>query len=155
MPKGDMKMPMKYLTTAALLLVSACSGNGTEPIDNQQPPQVTAGDCPVHSATDVNMWINAMPGPNDNPTLLTTFKVTAPTPGYEFGLKVLEERESFPPQYVFELVTRPPDGITTQVETETDVRIELPKFPYDQVASATVKCAGNTLFTTDSIETAY
>lgn len=146
---------MKNMILPLAVLVSACSGNVETPADLPPPNQNGSLFCPVHSARDVQMWINAMPGPNDNPTLLTTFTATAPTPGYTFDLRVLEVRESFPPQYVFELVSTPPEGITTQVETPTDVRIEIPNFAYDQIALAIVKCGENVLFTMDSIETVY
>ena len=96
-----------------------------------------------------------MPGPNSNPTLIAQFKIIAPTPGYTFDLKILEVAESMPPHYVFGLVASPPDGMVTQVETETNVRIEMPDFDYAQIASATVKCGDDTLFRLDEVETAY
>lgn len=96
-----------------------------------------------------------MPGPNNNPTLITSFNVTAPTPGYEFALKEVLVKESYPPQYVFDLVVIPPNDLVTQVETETEVRLETPNFAYDKVASATVNCGKTTFFHVDSVETVY
>ena len=146
---------MKYLISSFVLLTVACSGSIPAPAETPQQSSEISTECAVHSATDVQMWINAMPGPNDNPTLLTTFKVTTSTPGYTFALEELQVRESYPPQYVFGLITRPPDGIVTQVETVTDVRLEIPNFAYDQIASASVNCGNTTLFTVDAVETVY
>lgn len=146
---------MKYLIAGAALLASACSSGTPAPENPTTPVTAPVSNCLLHSPSDVQMWINAMPGPNDNPTLLSTFKITAPTPGYAFDLQVLEVRESFPPQYVFELVATPPGGIVTQVETVEEVRLELPKFDYETIASAMVKCGKTTLFTVESVDTVY
>ena len=146
---------MKYLILTAALLGGACSSSDQAPAASTQPEQLVKIGCPVHSASDISMWINAMPGPNDNPTLMTRFRVIAPTPGYEFSLEVLEIKESYPPHYVFGLTATPPEGIVAQVETYTDVAIEIPNFAYDTIASATVKCGESTLFAVESVETAY
>ena len=146
---------MRYLIAACGLLLAACSSSVDAPAEEPVADDNEPSECLVHSASDVQMWINAMPGPNNNPTLFAKFKVTAPTPGYTFALKELLVKESYPPQYVFELIATPPDGIVAQVETVTDVALEIPNFAYDTIASASVECGKTTLFHTDSIETAY
>lgn len=144
---------MKNLMIPAILLVSACAG--PEPTQTSSPNEVTSEKCPVISVSDPAMWINAMPGPNNNPTLITNFTATTPTPGYAFDLNVLEVKESAPPQYVFDLITTPPEGNVIQVLHEAEVRIEIANFAYDEIASATVKCGGSELFSVESVETAH
>lgn len=146
---------MKFTQLAFLVFIAACENTAQDPVPAPQPDTPTTASCPIHSPKDVQMWINAMPGPGATPTLIVNFKVTAATPGYNFDLKVLEVSESIPPQYVFDLAVTPPQGVVMQVETETDVRIEIANFDYAEIASATVKCGDSTLFTVDVVETAY
>lgn len=146
---------MKYFILAAALLGTACSSKEQTSASSTQSEKLVEVVCPVHSASDISMWINAMPGPNDNPTLMSRFKVVAPSPEYGFSLEILEVKESYPPQYVFELTATPPDGVVAQVETITQVAIDIPNFAYDTIASATVKCGETILFAVESVETAY
>jgi len=147
---------MKNLAIALTLSIAACTGDipeqGTPPSASDSPKQTK---CLVRSPENIQMWINAMPGPNSSTDLIAEFTVTAPTPGYTFDMKVLEVMERMPPQYVFEFIAQAPDGIVTQVETKTDVRIELADFEYSENAAATVKCGDSTLFYLDKVETAY
>jgi len=145
---------MRYFILPFLIL-TACKTDGPKGGPNPGPETPVMSECLIHSPKNVQMWINAMPGPESSPALIATFSVTAPTPGYEFELKVLDVMESYPPQYVFSLIATPPSGIVLQVETETDVRVEIPDFDYEQIASATVKCGDSTLFTVEKVETAY
>lgn len=146
---------MKQMIFAAALFSAACNGSISTDTDPVTDNETAASDCRIHSPKDVTMWINAMPGPNATPTLIATFSATAPTPGYTFALKTLEVRESYPPQYVFDLVATPPAGIVSQVETETDIWVEIQDFADSEIASATVMCGGTPLFELDSVETAY
>lgn len=146
---------MKHLFLPLILFSGACSETTGASTPTPKEPSSAMTKCLAHSPNDVAMWINAMPGANDNPTLIAMFKVTAPTPGYRFDFKILEVKESEPPQYVFDLVSFPPTGIVTEVETETDVRIEIPGFDHAKIAAATVMCDGKVLFELDEVETAY
>ena len=146
---------MKYAALTLSLFIISCSGGAPAPAADTVQKGTQMTNCLLHSPKDIQMWINAMPGAGTNPTLIGQFKITAPTPGYSFELKVLEVQESFPPRYVFDLVATPPNGIVTEVETETDVRVEIPNFEYSEIASATVECSGETLFSLDEVETAY
>ena len=146
---------MKYVLGASAFLLTACAVTDPPETDPSSQEKNLHSDCPVHSPTDVQMWINAKPGPNDNPTLIATLKVTAPTPGYSFSLDEVLVKESFPPHYVFELVVTPPGNIYTQVETITDIRLEIPNFDYETIASAAVRCGKTTLFEIDPVETVY
>ena len=146
---------MKIPVLALALLMASCTGTeipGPAPVVSDGPAMSA---CNLHSPRDIAMWINAMPGPGASPTLISTFKAVAPTPGYTYKLEVREVKESYPPQYVFSLVATPPSGIVTQVETEMDIRVEIPNFEYTEIASATVLCAGKPLFSLESVQTAY
>lgn len=119
---------------------------GTAETDNMK-------NCPIKNAADLNLWINAMPGLT-GPTLIAIFQGTTPTPGYEFGGKVVEIRESDPPSYVIDIVPTPPTGIVAQVVTTAEVRLDIP-IESSEARSVTLTCQGQTLFTVNDVMTAY
>lgn len=110
-------------------------------------------NCPLRPATDINIWINAMPGPS-GPTLIAIFQGTTPTPGYKFEGKVVEIQESVPPSYVIDIVPTPPSGIVTQVVTTAEVRLDIP-IESSEARSVTLTCRGQTLFTVNDVMTAH
>ena len=110
-------------------------------------------NCPLKPASDINLWINAMPGPSE-PTLIAIFQGTTPTPGYEFEGKVVEIQESDPPSYIIDIVPTPPSGIVAQVVTTAEVRLDIP-IESSEARSVTLTCRGQTLFTVNDVMSAY
>ncbi len=111
--------------------------------------------CALRDPTNIQVWINAMPGMNDNPTLIVQFKAVAPTPGYSFDLKHIETMESMPPIFVYELIATAPSEPVTQAEIEADVRIEVPKLEYSELAGLEIMCGGEPFISLDEVETAH
>ena len=106
------------------LLLMACDGPAQEaamaPVQNETTPQVTE-NCAVLDSRNWQAWVNAMPGPDAQPTLHVTGDVDLPTPGYtiEWRLGALDRMQ--PPGQRLVLSTTPPDGIVTQVVTTVGV----------------------------------
>ncbi|QIL01930.1 hypothetical protein G7078_03405 [Sphingomonas sinipercae] len=104
------------IASAAAFLLTGCAA---------YPPAVdpTAAGCPIAGSSDWAAWVNAMPGPNAQPTLIVTGKVTTPTGGYrvEFDPQALSRR-SEPVQMVATLRVTPPTGFATQALVTHDVR---------------------------------
>lgn len=109
--------------------------------------------CPLMEASDLKLWINAMPGP-DGPTLIAIFKATAPTPGYSFKGKVTEILESDPPSYVIDVIPIAPSGAVAQVLSPTEVRLDIP-IESTNAQDITLTCGGQTLFTVNKVTTAW
>lgn len=118
-------------------------------------PAAPAGPlaCPVTGSSDWRAWINAMPGPNAQPTLIVTGKVTAPTAGYHFAWGDPVVMESYPVQVALELRAHPPAGPAAQVVTTYDVRGQWPMSP--PVGSVTVRCGDMVLARISPVETAH
>ena len=119
-------------------------------------PEVTER-CLASHPKEVNAWINAMPGPGNSgrPPLRTRFKVTTPTPGYQFALKVNRVMESYPEQVVLDLVVKRPQGMVIQVVTESQVNIKLDNFPGSEGSSVQVNCGGVPFFKIDKVMAVY
>lgn len=88
-----------------------------------------SGACPVASTSDWKAWVNAMPGPNSQPTLIVTGNVTVPTGGYGVGLGLGPTLEMNPPIQQIILRVTPPTGGATQAVVEHEVRGEFPALP--------------------------
>ncbi|HEX6218029.1 MAG TPA: hypothetical protein VFZ35_02000 [Sphingomicrobium sp.] len=136
-------MTKLILAGAALCAATAC----------QTVPGPMPGPCPIISSSDWNAWVNAMPGPNMQPRLIATGKVTVPTGGYTFRWGDPRIMESYPVQVSVELVPVPPAGPATQALVTHDVRGEWPMQP--PVGSFTVTCRGNVLARVSPVETAH
>lgn len=109
--------------------------------------------CPIISSQEWNAWVNAMPGPNAQPTLIVTGRVTVPTGGYRFVWRDMRVMESYPVQIVAELEAIPPSGGATQAVVTHEVRGQWPMNP--PVGSLTIQCGGRTLARISPVQNAY
>ena len=112
-----------------------------------------ATSCPIVSSSDWQAWVIAMPGPNAQPKLITTGKVTVPTGGYSFRWGPPRVMESYPVQVSVELIPIPPAGPASQALVTHDVRGEWPMSP--PVGAFTVTCGSRTLGRVSPVETAH
>jgi hypothetical protein len=152
-------MIKKYLiSTSLMFIMSGCVGSTTAskndaPVIPGFKEPVATGSCLASQPKNVNMWINAMPGPGTggrNP-LRASFTVTTPTPGYQFSLKVNRVMESFPEQVVLDLIVKRPEGMVIQVVTESQVNIKLDAFPGSEGSSVQVNCGGKLFFKAEKV----
>ena len=132
-----------------LFLIPALALAGTACQALPPPPPAT---CPILSSSDWAAWVNAMPGPNMQPRLIATGKVTVPTGGYSFRWGDPRVMESYPVQVSVELIPVPPAGPATQALVTHDVRGEWPMQP--PVGSFSVTCGGRVLARVSPVETA-
>ena len=116
-------------------------------------PPVGAMECGIIGSSDWAAWVNAMPGPNAQPKLIVTGKVTVPTGGYRFAWRDMRVMESYPVQVAVELDAIPPAGPTTQAVVTPDVRGEWAMSP--PVGSLTVRCGDMVLVRISPVETAH
>lgn len=137
-------------------MVSSCvsstaTSNNDAIVDSKKPSP--SERCLASQPKDVNMWINAMPGPGvgSKSPLRVSFTVTTPTPGYQFSLKVNRVMESFPEQVVLDLVVKRPEGMVIQVVSESQVNIKLDNFPASEGSSIQVNCGGAPFFKVDKV----
>jgi len=146
-----------FLSTGLLLMVCSCASpiavSNTDIPSKNKPVNAIADRCLVTQPKDVHLWINAMPGPKTGKQspLRAAFTVTAPTPGYQFALKVNRVMESSPEQVVLDLVVTRPAGMVIQVVTETKVNIELADFPGSEGSAVHVNCGGAPFFKVDRV----
>lgn len=137
------------ITAIAAMGLTACAGAANDQSDITEPKNL----CPIMDAKDLNLWINAMPGPS-GPKLIAMFKGTLPTPGYRFKSTVTEIMESDPPIYTIDIKAKAPLGIVAQVLTPTDIRIDVP-IQSKEARSVTLTCGDTELFTVTDVETAH
>ncbi|HRP12226.1 MAG TPA: hypothetical protein PLK37_14445, partial [Terricaulis sp.] len=64
---------------AAALSAAALAACHTPPAETPMPEQPAAGNCAVIESSDWAAWINAMPGPGAQRTLIVTGRITLPT----------------------------------------------------------------------------
>jgi hypothetical protein len=96
--------------------------------------------CPIVSSRDWRAWVNAMPGPNERPTLHLSGTVVAPTAGYRMEFRPhLDERGGYPVEVVATLQPFPPSGPAAQVLTTHDLRWQWP-LESGPVGSVTIEC---------------
>lgn len=124
--------------------------------DNPQAavPQVDrpTSDCPIVRSTDWHAHVDAMPGPDDNPRLIVSGKVTVPTGGYKLALRMGPVAESYPVQVTVYLDAVPPKGMATQALVTREVRGSWRS--EERVGSVTIRCGGKMLAQLSNIETA-
>ncbi|MCF6329913.1 MAG: hypothetical protein L3J02_08950 [Henriciella sp.] len=96
-----------------------------------------------------------MPGPNDNPTLIVEFKVTAPTPGYTFTMGYTSIKKTNSSVAKLRFFAWAPTEPTAQVETEFDVHLEMPNFYRPDLDGMEISCDGETFISLDKVETVY
>ena len=130
------------------------------PVSSDDPPAAAEppsapprSDCPVVSSRDWMAHVDAMPGPNDNPRLIVSGKVTVPTGGYRLALRMGPVAESYPVQVTIFLDATPPTGAATQALVTHDVRGSWRS--EERVGSVTVRCGRRALARIDGIGTAH
>lgn len=128
------------------------------PVSSDDPPAAAqpdrpTPDCPVISSTGWRAHVDAMPGPNDNPRLIVSGKVTVPTGGYRLSLRMGEVAESYPVQVTVYLDVTPPSGMATQALVTHDVRGSWKS--EERVGSVTVRCGSRVLGRIGNIGTAH
>lgn len=115
-------------------------------------PVKAGADCPVIRSAEWHAHVDAMPGPNANPQLNVSGKVTVPTGGYRLALRMGEVMESYPVQVIVYLDVVPPKGMATQAlqthEVHGSWRSE------ERVGSVTIRCGRQVLARLSDIETA-
>ena len=117
------------------------------------PDPGPTSDCPVIRSSDWHAHVDAMPGPNDNPRLIVSGKVTVPTGGYQLTLRMGAVAESYPVQVTVHLDVVPPKDAATQAVEIREVRGSWRS--EQRVGSVTVRCGGRTLARLANIETAH
>lgn len=141
-------MTLRPIIVAAsgIVLLSACRA-----VPAPAPPTPGVA-CAIIGSSDWNAWLSAMPGPNMQPVLIVTGKVTVPTGGYTFAWRNFRVMESYPVQLVGELEAIPPIGGATQAVVTHEVRGEWPISP--PVGSFTVRCGDMVLARISPVEAA-
>ena len=142
--RHGIEQPMKPLILSAAALAAASC---------QTVPGPVPRACPVVNSSDWQAWVNAMPGPNAQPKLIVTGKVTVPTGGYTYRWGAPRIMESYPVQVSVELIPVRPSGPATQALDTREVRGEWPMSP--PVGSLTITCGDRTLGRVSPVETAH
>ena len=138
---------------AGLLALAASMTASLASCATAPPPPAGAMECGIIGSSDWAAWVNAMPGPNAQPKLIVTGKVTVPTGGYRFAWRDMRVMESYPVQVAVELDAIPPAGPATQAVVTHDVRGEWAMSP--PVGSLTVRCGDMVLVRISPVETAH
>ncbi|HVF38222.1 MAG TPA: hypothetical protein VNA29_09815 [Sphingomicrobium sp.] len=132
--------------------------NPDAPVSSDDPPLPApdddrpSTDCPITSSSGWHAHVNAMPGPNDNPRLIVSGKVTVPTGGYKLSLRMGAVAESYPVQVTVDLDAIPPSGMATQALETRDLRGSWRS--EERVGSVTVRCGSRVVARLSNIETA-
>lgn len=149
---------MKKIAPTAILLLAGCAMNGgypaaPYPIAGPPPPAgIAPADCPVVQSHGWQAWINAMPGPNANPSLILTGTVVTAAGGYRLAFEPLQFRDGGPP-LAFATLYAATDS-SAEPGTTHDVRWTWP-IGQRQVASLVVRCGGRTLAEIPSVGVAH
>ena len=138
---------------ASLLALAASMTASLASCTTAPPPPAGALECGIIGSSDWAAWVNAMPGPNAQPKLIVTGKVTVPTGGYRFAWRDMRVMESYPVQVAVELDAIPPAGPATQAVVTHDVRGEWAMSP--PVGSLTIRCGDMVLVRISPVETAH
>lgn len=118
------------------------------------PPSAGAEPCPIRGSGEWRAWINAMPGPNAQPTLNITGKVTVPTGGYTVEFTpYLQDRAGSPSDKIAQVRAIPPAGPATQAIMTHDLNWKWPVS--GPISSVTIRCADKTLGHISPVQTAY
>jgi hypothetical protein len=135
---------MSRLVILATMSLAAC-----RPV---AAPSATASGSPILESSEWTAWIDAMPGPNNQPRLMISGKVRVSTGGYRAHFTDMRVAESYPVQIFLDLAVTPPSGPATQALTTIDVRGEWPVAP--PVGAITIRCGGQMIGRIDEIVTA-
>ena len=166
---------MRAIVPICALILAACAGeretgdragtinagsvaNTDAPVASDDPPVASppdrpSPDCPVTSSSGWQAHVDAMPGPNRNPRLFVSGRVTVPTGGYQVSLRMGQVAESYPVQVTVYLDAKPPRGMATQALVTHDVRGNWPS--EERVGSVTVRCGSRALARIDNVRTAH
>lgn len=136
---------------------NAATGGPDTPVSSDDPPAPAPpadgnDDCPIVRSGDWQAHVDAMPGPNDNPRLLVSGTVTAPTGGYQLALRMGHVAESYPVQVTIYLDLVPPSGPATQALETHEVRGSWRS--EERVGSVTVRCGRRALAQLSNVATA-
>lgn len=146
----------KPLFLATLLLLAACAPPYPAPYPPPYPPGPPAAEpqhCGIIGSREWVAWVNAMPGPGAQPTLIVTGKADTPTGGYRLAWRDMRVMESYPVQVVVELEAIPPSGPASQAIVTHDVRGQWPS--QQPVGALTVRCGDKVLARISPVETAH
>lgn len=129
-----------------LVVLAACgqaeSESGAQPADESTGAQ--SMNCPVIDSRNWEAWINAMPGPDAQRTLIVVGEVDLPTPGFDVNVTPgRADRSAVPTQHAI-LSATPPDGVVAQVVTSYPVRLETPAIA-DNYTAVIVRCGDDVL----------
>ena len=133
--------------------------NADQPVSSDEPqppapqPDGLTADCPIIGSDGWQAHVDAMPGPNANPQLIVSGKVTVPTGGYKLSLRMGAVAESYPVQITVHLDAVPPSGMATQAIETREVRGSWPS--EQRVGAVTVRCGSRVLARLSNIETAH
>lgn len=134
-----MKLFTGIATASVFVLAQACSQPDDSASEQTNEENTEAAEsetyvaeagepttCPIVSSRDWTAWVNAMPGPDAQATLIVEGVVDTPTPGYAFSWEVgVADRSAIPMQRLH-LSATPPDGMAAQVITTGPVRYQGP-----------------------------
>ena len=134
------------------------AGDPDSPVSSDDPPAAapppsSSPDCRVIRSSGWQAHVDAMPGPNDNPRLIVSGRITVPTGGYRVALRMGQVAESYPVQVTVYLDATPPAGMATQALVTHDVRGSWAS--EERVGSVTVRCGSRVLARIDNVGTAH
>ncbi|WDI32038.1 hypothetical protein PUV54_02390 [Hyphococcus flavus] len=133
-----MKFSTPFIVASAFIAAQACSNNVETP-DGDLPDAGQPTTCPIVDSRGWKAWVNAMPGPDAQRTLIVMGEVDTPTPGYTFEWSVgVADRSAIPMQRLH-LTATPPDGMAAQVITTEEVRYDGPAIA-EQYRAVVVMC---------------
>lgn len=141
---------MRRLLLLSPMLLAAC--NAAPPPLAQAAP---ASSCNVSGSRDWTAWINAMPGPDRQPTLIVTGTVETPTGGYRIEFNpTLRQNPADRSQLVATLVGSRAGDVATQAVTTHQVRGDFP-LGLQQARSLSIRCGSTVLAEIAPLEKAY
>ena len=139
---------------ASLLALAASMTASLASCTTAPPPPAGALECGIIGSSDWAAWVNAMPGPNAQPKLIVTGKVTVPSGATRVEWSDMRVMESYPVQVVAELRAVEPPGVAgAPVVVTHEVRGEWAISP--PVGALTVRCGDMVLVRISPVETAH
>lgn len=141
-----------FAAAVAAAALAACTPTAEPPAAPEQPE--TAAACAVIESSDWAAWVNAMPGPGAQRTLIVTGRITLPTPGYTAALREgPADRSAMPVQQLI-LDLTPPSGMVSQALFTEEVRFEGTAIA-QTYRGVRVMCAGSPLAEITEVQTAH
>lgn len=150
----------QFATSEGVVTNVAAAGGPDQPVSSDDPqpfappePDQPTSDCPILKSNDWRAHVDAMPGPNDNPRLIVSGKITVPTSGYKLALRMGPVAESYPVQVTVYLDAIPPSGPATQALERRQVRGTWRS--EERVGSVAIRCGSRMLARIGNVETAH